>query len=79
MKLPELLERQFVLPSIPKVVALLLTELGRPDVDLRKVTRLISTDPALTTRLLQLANSGHFKRGFHQGRTRHPSGPFLGL
>ena len=63
MKLPELLERQFVLPSIPKVVALLLTELGRPDVDLRKVTRLISTDPALTTRLLQLANSGHFKLG----------------
>ena len=63
MNLSELLEQQFVLPSIPKVVALLLTELNSPEVDLRKVTRLISTDPALTTRLLQLANSGYFKLG----------------
>lgn len=60
MNLSALLERQFVLPSIPKVVALLLTELERPEVDLRKVTQLISKDPALTTRLLQLANSGFF-------------------
>ncbi|MCF8208490.1 MAG: HDOD domain-containing protein [Rhodoferax sp.] len=61
MKLSALLQRQFNLPSIPKVVALLLTELERPEVDLRKVTQLISTDPALTTRLLQLANSSFFK------------------
>ena len=61
MKLAELLEKQFVLPSIPKVVALLLTELDRPEADLRKITQLISTDPALTTRLLQLANSSFFK------------------
>ena len=61
MKLTELLELQFNLPSIPKVVALLLSELDRPEVDLRKVTQLISTDPALTTRLLQLANSSFFQ------------------
>jgi len=61
MKLSALLERQFNLPSIPKVVALLLTELGREEIDLRKVTQLISTDPALTTRLLQLSNSSFFK------------------
>jgi HD-like signal output (HDOD) protein len=61
MKLSELLEQQFILPSIPKVVALLLTELGRRERDLRKITQLISTDPALTTRLLQLANSNFFK------------------
>ena len=61
MKLSALLELQFNLPSIPKVVALLLTELGRAEVDLSKVTRLISTDPALTTLLLQLANSSAFK------------------
>ena len=61
MKLSALLEQQFNLPSIPKVVALLLTELGRAEVDLSKVTRLISTDPALTTLLLQLANSSAFK------------------
>jgi len=61
MKLNELLELQFNLPSIPKVVALLLTELERKELDLRKITQLISTDPALTTRLLRLANSIPFK------------------
>lgn len=62
MNLSALLEQQFHLPSIPKVVALLLSELERPEVDLHKVTRLISTDPALTTRLLQLANSSFFQQ-----------------
>ena len=61
MKLNALLALQFNLPSIPKVVALLLTELDRKEVDLRKVTQLISSDPALTTRLLQMANSSFFK------------------
>ena len=60
MKLSALLEQQFDLPSIPKVVALLLNELDRPEIDLKKVTQLISTDPALTTRLLQLGNSPSF-------------------
>ncbi len=62
MELKALLASQFVLPSIPKVVALLLSELERDEPDLKKVTQLISTDPALTTRLLQLSNSGFFKQ-----------------
>lgn len=61
MTLAELLDQPFQLPSIPKVVALLLVELDRPEADLRKITQLISTDLALTTRLLQLANSSFFK------------------
>lgn len=61
MDLKALLASQFVLPSIPKVVALLLSELDREEPDLKTVTQLISTDPALTTRLLQLSNSGFFK------------------
>jgi len=61
MKLSALLEKTFELPSIPKVVALLLVELDRPEVDLKKINQLISTDPALTTRLLQLANSDFFR------------------
>lgn len=60
MKLNALLERQFELPSIPKVVALLLVELDRPETDLKKINQLIGTDPALTTRLLQLANAPFF-------------------
>ncbi|MEI8169675.1 MAG: HDOD domain-containing protein [Rhodoferax sp.] len=61
MKLKDLLASQFVLPSIPKVVALLLSELDRDEPDLKKVSQLVSTDPALTTRLLQMSNSGFFK------------------
>lgn len=61
MKLNALLEQEFELPSIPKVVALLLVELDRPEIDLKKINQLISTDPALTTRLLRLANAPFFK------------------
>lgn len=61
MTLNDLLATPLVLPSIPKVVALLLSELARDEPDLKKITQLISTDLALTTRLLQLSNSGYFK------------------
>jgi HD-like signal output (HDOD) protein len=61
MELATLLARPVVLPSIPKVIALLLSELDRAVPDLRKITQLISTDPALTTRVLQTANAPQFK------------------
>lgn len=61
MELNALLASQIVLPSIPKVIALLLSELDREEPDLKKVSQLISTDPALTTRLLQTANASFFK------------------
>ena len=61
MELKTLLEAQFVLPSIPQVIAVLLSELGRSEPDLKKISQLISTDLALTARLLQTANSEQFK------------------
>jgi len=61
MLLRELLTAEFDLPSIPRVVALLLSELEREQPDLKKISQLISTDPALTVRLLQVSNSGFFK------------------
>lgn len=61
MELNALLALPLVLPSIPKVLALLLSELGRAEPDLKTITKLISTDPALTTRLLQTANAGFFQ------------------
>lgn len=61
MTLEELLASKAALPSIPKIIALLLNELDRPEPDLRKITQLINTDPVLTTRLLQLANSAQFQ------------------
>lgn len=61
MLLRDLLASEFVLPSIPKVVALLLSELEREQPDLKKISQLISTDPALTVRLMQVSNSGFFQ------------------
>ncbi len=60
MKLDELLSTPFVMPSIPRVVALLFSELGRAEPDLRRIDQLISTDPALATRVLQAANASVF-------------------
>jgi len=61
MNLNDLLARQFNFPSIPRVVALLLNALDQPEVDLQRVSQLTSTDPALTTGLLRLANDDFFK------------------
>lgn len=61
MELNALLASPIVLPSIPKIVALLLSELDREVPDLKNITQLIGTDPALTTRVLQTANSSPFR------------------
>lgn len=61
MELKALLALPIVLPSIPKVIALLLSELDRNPLDLKKITQLISTDPVLTTRVLQRANAPVFQ------------------
>ena len=64
MELTALLASQFNLPSIPRVVALLLSELDRDEPDLKRVSQLVSTDPALTTRLLQISNSDDYKLAY---------------
>lgn len=61
LTLDELLASNEALPSIPKVIALLLNELDQPEPDLRKISQLINTDPVLATRLLRLANSAQFQ------------------
>ncbi|MDR3368397.1 HDOD domain-containing protein [Rhodoferax sp.] len=61
MESPALLSSRFVMPSRPKVVALLLLELSRPEPDLRRIDQLASSDPALAMRLLQAANANYFK------------------
>jgi len=60
MELNALLASPIVLPSIPRVIALLLSELDRSEPDLRKITQLISTDPVLTTRVLQRGNAPRY-------------------
>jgi HD-like signal output (HDOD) protein len=61
MELSVLLDAPIVLPSIPKVIALLLSELRREPPDLRQVTQLISADPVLTTGVLRAANAPRFE------------------
>ncbi len=61
MELNELLESQAALPSIPKVVESLLSELHREEPNVRTLSQLINTDPALTARILQMANSAYFQ------------------
>lgn len=61
MEFKDLLASQEALPSIPRVIALLLSELSRDEPDLRKVSQLVSTDPTLTMRLLQIANSAQYQ------------------
>lgn len=60
MHLDELLESKIALPSIPRIVAMVLTELNREEPSLRAITQLINSDLGLATRLLGLANSAQF-------------------
>lgn len=61
MELNALLASHKAVPSMPKVVALLMVELDQPEPDVRKVSKLIAADPGLTTRILQIANSAFFQ------------------
>ncbi|MHA7602321.1 HDOD domain-containing protein [Alicycliphilus sp. T452] len=60
MELNALLEQPFVLPSLPRAVALLMNELGSAEPSLRRLNQFFGTDPALAARLLQEANSAPF-------------------
>ena len=57
MQLEELLAHAKALPSIPRVVSEVTAELNKDEPDARRISESISTDPALTARLLKLANS----------------------
>lgn len=61
MELATLLEQRFAMPSIPKVMALLMSELVGNRQDLRRIDLLLGSDPALATRVLQAANAPMFK------------------
>ena len=60
MELSALLAQTVVLPSLPRVVALLLNELGHEEPHLRRVNQLLGSDPALAARVLACANGAQF-------------------
>ena len=61
MDLNALLATPAVLPSLPRVVALLMSELAHEEPNLRRVNQLFGSDPALAARLLETANSSAFE------------------
>ncbi|WP_026435224.1 HDOD domain-containing protein [Acidovorax sp. JHL-9] len=61
MELNALLAHPVALPSLPRAVALLMTELGHEEPSLRRANQLIGTDPALAARLLEVANAPAFQ------------------
>ncbi|MFN4005734.1 MAG: HDOD domain-containing protein [Hylemonella sp.] len=61
MDLNALLASPVALPSIPRVVALALSELQAEEPDLLRVSTILAHEPVLTARLLQLANSARFQ------------------
>lgn len=61
MELQQLLASDVALPNIPRVLALLMSEFNREEPDMRRINELFGTDPGLTARLLQLANSAYFR------------------
>ena len=61
MALNALLAQPVALPSFPRAVALLMSELAHPEPSLRRLNQLFGTDPALAARLLELANSPAFQ------------------
>lgn len=56
-----MLAQPVALPSLPRAVALLMSELSHEAPSLRRLNQLFGTDPALGGRLLELANSRAFQ------------------
>lgn len=63
LNLSTLLQSQPVLPSQPRTVALLLSELRTPQPSMRRLNQLFATDPALSARLLAAANHPEHRLG----------------
>lgn len=61
MELEALLNYPRALPAMPRAVTDLLGEMNQEDPSPRRIGDLISRDPALTTRVLRLANSAFFR------------------
>lgn len=61
MQLEALLNYPRALPTMPRSVSDLLSEMNKEDPSPKRVGELISRDPALTTRVLRLSNSAFFR------------------
>ncbi len=60
MDLKSLLDQPHKLPSIPKVAQQLIDSFSSEDISIGEIARQLSADPALSAKLLRLANSAYF-------------------
>lgn len=60
MELDELVSQAKNIPSVPRVISEVLAELDADDPDQRQIAEAVATDPALTARMLKIANSAYF-------------------
>lgn len=67
------------LPSLPAAVARVLTVARQPDASLHEYARAIEIDPALTLRLISLANSVFYARQRHETDTCREAINLIGL
>lgn len=63
MSLDKIFNNAMQLPTLPKLVQELIQSFQDPDIDIDDITKKIAMDPALTAKLLRLANSAHFGGG----------------
>jgi len=60
MDIKSLLDQPHKLPTVPAVVQKLISSFSDEDVSFKEIAVQISADPALTAKLLRLANSAYF-------------------
>ncbi|MCX7909702.1 MAG: response regulator [Ignavibacteria bacterium] len=59
-KVTELVKNTTTLPSLPEIYLQIEQEISKPDFSLTKISNLISKDPNLTAKILQIVNSAYF-------------------
>lgn len=59
------------LPSLPSVAIQVLDLAAKADVDIAEIARIISKDPALSTKILRTVNSSFYGRSQHVGTISH--------
>ncbi len=59
-RIKDLIEKEITLPSPPAIAVQILNTVHKEDAALRELVTIISADPALTGKMLQIANSGFY-------------------
>src|SRR3984957_6513575 len=59
------------LPSLPTVAVQILDLAGKPNIDIAEIARIISRDPALSSKILRTVNSSFYGRSHNVGTISH--------